>query len=119
MTLPQRAAGDPFGAGSHADLVAHAIIANRGARRVTAMAIVIARERRVVTARVANIIMDGIMPVIIVIGVLSAPPAVMRLQGFMRPANTRIFAANYNILPGVTERPDLRRMRMIDARFNR
>ena len=90
-------ASDPLCAGRHPDLVAHAVVTDRRASGVAAVAVVIARERRIVTARVADTVMDGVMPVVIVIGVLSVPAAVVRLKRVMRPANTGVCAANDNI----------------------
>jgi len=40
---------------------------------------IIARKRRIVTARVADAIMNGVVPVEIVIGVHAVPAAIVRL----------------------------------------
>ena len=61
-------AGDPLCAGRHPDLVASTVIADHGASGVAAVTAVIARLRRVVTAGVANTVMNGVMPVVIVVG---------------------------------------------------
>ena len=37
----------------------------------------------------------------------------------MRPANAGIGARNNDVLPGESERPDLRRVRVVDSRFDR
>ena len=79
---------------------------------------IVAGKRRIIPARIADAVMDGIMPVVIVIGVLTVPTAVMRLQCVMRPANAGIRAGYNNILSGKTQRPYLGRMRVIDARFD-
>ena len=68
VALVHVTATDPLCAGRHPDLVARAVIADRGASGVGAVAIVVARERRIVTARIADAVMDGVMPVVIVIG---------------------------------------------------
>ena len=62
--------------------------------------------------------MDGVVPVVIVIGVLPVPPAVMRLQSVMGPADPGVCAGNDNVLPVIPERPYLRRMRVTDARLD-
>ena len=98
-------ASDPLCAGRHPDLVAHAIVADRGTSGVAAVAVVVARERRIVAARVADTVMNGVVPVVIVIGVLSVPATVVRFQRVMRPANTGIRASNDNILSGVIPVP--------------
>ena len=59
---------------------------------------VVARLWRVVAARVAYAVMNRVMPIVIVIGVLSVPTTVMRLERVMRPANTGIGAGNNNSL---------------------
>ena len=59
---------DPLGAGRHPDLVASTVVADHGASGVAAVTIVVARLRRVVTAGIANAVMDGVMPVVIVVG---------------------------------------------------
>ena len=67
----------------------------------------------------ADAVMNGVMPVVIVVGVVSVPAAVVRLKRVMRPANTGIGAPNHNSLPGETELPHLRRVRVINSWFNR
>jgi hypothetical protein len=46
---------------------------------MAAMAKVIARERRIVPAGIAAAVMDGVVPVVIVIGIHSVPAAIVRL----------------------------------------
>ena len=79
---------------------------------------IIARLLRIISARVTNAIVDGVVPVIIVIGVHPIPPAVVRLQRIMCPALARIGAGNNNVLAGVAESPDLRRVRVLDSWFD-
>ena len=107
-----------FAPGRHADLIARAIIADRCPRGVRTMEEIIARERRIVTARIAAAIMNGIVPIVIVIGVLSVPAAIMRLKRVMRPANAGVGARNNDVLPGEAERPDLRRVGVVDSWFD-
>ena len=83
------------------------------------MSLVVAGERRIVSANVTDAIMNGIVPVIIVIGVLSVPPAVMRFKRVMGPALTGISVGHDDSLSCEPLRPYLWRMRVIDARFNR
>jgi hypothetical protein len=112
-------ATDPLRAGRHPDLVAHPIVAYRGAGGMTAMEEVIAREWRIIAARITDAVVDGIVPVVIVIGVCSVPAAIMRLQCVMRPALASIRAGNHNVLPGEPERPDLGCVRVSDPRLDR
>ena len=51
--------------------------------------------------------MDSVMPVVIVIGVLPVPAAVMRFKRVMRPANTSVRAPNNNVLSGEIPGPRL------------
>ncbi len=113
------AATDPLCAGRHPDLVATAIVADRGAHGVGSVEEVIARHGRVVAARVAAAVVDGVMPVVVVIGGDSIPAAVVRLERVMRPANAGIGACDDNSLAGESERPDIRRVRVSDSRFDR
>jgi hypothetical protein len=85
---------------------------------VAAVTEVIAWKWRIIPARVSDAIMNGIMPVVIVIGVLTIPTAIMRLKRVMRPANAGVCAGYNNVLSGKTQRPYLGRMRVIDARFD-
>ena len=79
---------------------------------------IIARERRIVTARIADAVMNRIVPVEIVIGILSVPTAIMRLKRIVRPAHAGVGAGHNDILPGESKRPDLRRVRVIDSGFD-
>ena len=72
------AATDPLCAGGHPNLVTHAVVADRCAGGVRAVKEIVAREWRIVPARVADAIMNGVMPVVIVVGSLSVPAAVVR-----------------------------------------
>ena len=95
------------------------VVTDHRARGVRAVSLVVARERRIVPARVTDAVMNGVVPVVIVIGVLSVPAAVVRLERVMRPAHAGVRAGDDNVLSGKPERPYLRRMRVIDARFDR
>ena len=86
---------------------------------MTAMPIVVAGERRIVPARVAYAVMDGIVPIVIVIGVLSVPAAVVRLERVMGPALTSVRPGHRNSLTSKPQRPHIRRVSVNDARFNR
>ena len=68
-----------FAPGRHADLVTQAVIADRGACGMRAVKEIIARERRIIAARVPDAIVNGVVPVVIVIGVLAVPAAIVRL----------------------------------------
>ena len=96
-----------------------AIVADRGASGVAAMEEVIARLRANRYRRDAAAGVNGVMPVVIVIGRYPIPAAVVRLKRVMRPANTGIGARHDNILSGKSQRPDVRRMRVSDSRLDR
>ena len=93
------AATDPLCAGRHPDLVTLPSSPTMVPVVCDAVSEIVARERRIISARIAHAIMDGVVPVIIVIGVLTVPAAVMRLERVMRPANAGIRARYNNILP--------------------
>ena len=80
---------------------------------------VVARKWRIVTARIPNAIVNGVMPVVIVVGVLSVPAAVMRLQRVMCPAHACICARYYNPLSRESQSPDVRRVRVSNSRLDR
>jgi hypothetical protein len=96
------AATNPLRAGRHPNLVTHAIISDHRARGVAAMAKVIARERRIIPTGVPHAVVDGVVPIVIVIGNHAVPTAVVRLKRVMCPANARIPASYNNALPGET-----------------
>jgi len=113
-------ATNPLRAWRHSNLVSAAVIAYRCARCVRAMAKTVARLGGI-DATNANVIavVDGIVPVKIVIAGDPIPSAVMRLQGVMRPANAGIRAGNDDSFPSEPERPDIGRVRVSDTRLDR
>jgi len=119
VALVHVTATNPLCARRHPDLIAGAVVTDRGANGVGSVKEIIARKWRIVAARVADAVVDRVVPVVIVVGVLSVPATVVRFQCVMRPANTGIRACNNNILPSKSQGPHLRRMRVIDARFDR
>lgn len=112
-------ATDPFCPGRHSNLISAAVIANRCASCVGAVEEIIARLLRIVPARIAHTVMNGIVPVKVVIGVDSVPPTVVRLERVMCPALTRICAGNNDSLASESQRPHVRRVRVSNARFDR
>ena len=92
--------------------------ATKGAAKYAVTAVV-ARLSRIVPTRIADAVMNGIVPVIVVIGVLAVPAAIVRFEGVMRPANPGIRAGDDNALPSESESPNVRRMRVLDARLDR
>jgi len=112
-------ATDPFCPGRHSNLISAAIIANRCASCVGAVEEIIARLLRIVPARIAHTVMNGVVPVKVVIGVDSVPPTVVRLERVMCPALTRIGAGNNDSLASESQRPHVRRVRVSNARFDR
>ena len=99
-------------------MIACAVIADRDADRVRAVTGVVARKRGIVAARITGAVMNGIVPVVIVVGGHPVPAAVMRLDCVMGPAKTGVRSGDHNSLAGVAERPHLRRMRVIDPGLN-
>ena len=72
------------------------------------MRVVVARNRRISSRKdCPRYRMNGVVPVVIVIGVLAVPTAVMRFERVMRPANAGVRAGNHNVLPRESKRPDL------------
>ena len=98
-------AADPFCTGRHSDLISAAIVADRCAGCVRAVEEIITRLLRIVPARIAHTVMDGIVPVKVVIGVGSVPAAVVRLERVMRPTNTSVSTGDDNGFPLEPERP--------------
>lgn len=80
---------------------------------------IVARLRRIIPARIADAVMNGIVPVLIVIGICSIPTAVLRFERVVRPANTGVRAGNDDGFSFESECPDVRRMRVINARLDR
>jgi hypothetical protein len=99
VALVHVAATDPLRSGRHPDLITSAIIASRSPYRMSPVTIVVARFWRIVAAGVPYAVVDGIMPVVIVIGVCSVPTTIVRLERVMRPANTGIGPGHGNFLP--------------------
>src|SRR4029453_4658741 len=98
----------------HADLVTCAVVADHGANGVSAMRIIITRLRRIVPAGVPHAVVNGIVPVVIMIGVLSVPAAVVWFKRVMCPTNSSISASNDNALPCKSKVPHVRRMRVLN-----
>jgi hypothetical protein len=80
---------------------------------------IVARKRRIVPARVAAAVVDGVVPIIIVIGDGAVPAAIVRFQGVMRPANARISAGDNNVLSGESQGPYLRCVRIVNPGLDR
>ena len=119
VTLIQVTATDPLCAGCHPNLVARAIVADRGAYGMRAMPIVIARKRRIVAAGIPDAVVNGVVPIVVVIGHGSIPTAVMRLDCVMSPAESGVGARDNYALTSEPEGPDRRRVRVSNARLNR
>ena len=113
------AATNPFCARCHTDLITHPVVTDHCTGGMRAVSLVIARKRRIIAARITDGVMDGVVPVKVVIGVLSVPATIVRLEGVMRPAHSGVCAGNDNILPSVTQRPHLGGVRVIDPGLDR
>ena len=112
-------ATDPLGAWRHSDLVTSTVVADRCANSVSTVTQIITGLGRVVAAGVADAVVDGVMPIVIVISHYPVPAAVVRFKRVMRPTLTSIGARHHNILPVESERPYIRRMRVNDSRLDR
>ena len=112
-------AGDPFCTGRHSNLIGAAIVTDRCASCVRTVEEIITRLLRIVPARIAYTVMDGVVPVKIVIGVDSVPATVVRLERVMRPANTSVRTGNDDGFPLEPEGPDIWRMRVNNTRLDR
>jgi hypothetical protein len=85
---------------------------------MAAMKEIVTRLWRVRAANAATG-MNAVMPVKIVIRVDSVPTAVMRLERIVRPANTCVRAGNDDSLSPEPKGPDIRRVRVSNARLDR
>ena len=72
-------ATDPLCAGRHPDLITLSVIADHGAGGMRPVRLVITGKRRIEAARIGVAVVNGIVPVIIVIGVHPIPAPVVRL----------------------------------------
>ena len=79
---------------------------------------VVARKRRIIAAWISDVV-DGVVPVVVVIGRDSVPAAVVRFQRVVGPTLTSICAADGNSLTPEAERPHIRRVGVSDARLDR
>ena len=80
---------------------------------------IIARFLRIVAARIAHAVVNGIVPVKIVIRIYSVPTTVMGLECVMSPANTSVRARHDHSFSSKPESPHIGRVRVNDARLNR
>jgi len=119
IALVHVTATDPLRTGSHSNLVGAAIVANCRANGVTSMEEIVARLRRIIPAWVPHAVMNGIVPVLIVIRICSVPTAVVRLERVMCPTNPGISSCNNNSLAAKSERPDIGRMGISNPRLDR
>jgi hypothetical protein len=100
-------------------LIAATIITDRGAGGVGAVEEIIARLLRIVPTRVANAVVNGVVPVEIVIRIDPVPATVVGLQRVMRPANTRIGAGNDDRFSFEPKRPNIGSVRIGNSRLDR
>ena len=119
VTLVHVTAANPLCARRHSDLVASAVVADRCACGVGAVEVIVARLWRIVAARIADAVMDGVMPIVIVIGGYAVPAAIVRFKRIVCPTLASIGARHHDILSVESERPHIRRMRVNDSRLNR
>src|SRR5438067_2014181 len=63
--------------------------------------------------------MDGVMPVVVVVGINPVPAAIVRFDRVVRPTNTSISPCDNNVLPRESKSPYLGRVRISDPWFDR
>ena len=76
---------------------------------------IIARLLRIVPAWIADAVMDGVVPVKVMVGVRAVPAAIVRLERVVCPTNTSVRARHDDSFSSEPERPDVRRVRVSDA----
>ena len=114
VALVHITATNPLRPGSDSNLVARAVVTGSAAGGVRAVAAVIAR-RLVVGATDAATGMDGVVPVVIVIGSSPIPAAVVRFQRNVRPAHAGVLVADDDALASEAQCPHLRRIHILHA----
>ncbi len=112
------AAANPARAGRDADLIAPAVIADDGAHRVRAVAVVIAGFGRIGPAG-ASPAMDRVVPVIVVGGGDAVVAPVLVDQRRMVPIVAGILPGDDDTLAGVAQRPDVVGVDTLYAPLNR
>src|SRR5439155_22047609 len=112
-------ARNPSCAGRHSDLISAPVIANRRAGGKAAVENIIAWFLRIVAARIAHAVVNGSVPVKVVIRIYSVPTTVMGLERVMSPANTSVRARNDHSFSSKPESPDIGRVRVNNARLDR
>ena len=112
-------ATNPLRSRRHSDLVASAVITDCSARGVRTMKEIVAWERRIVTARIPGTVVNGIVPIVIVIGRDSVPAAIVWFERVMCPANAGICTGNNDVLPCESEGPYLRCVRIVNPGLDR
>ena len=97
-------AADPFRPGRHANLVRAAVIADHGAHGVRAVPVHITRHGRI-ARQVSSVVVDGVMPVVIVIGRQPIPAAVLVFQRRVIPVVAGILPGDDHALAGDSPPP--------------
>ena len=103
---------NPSGSGGDANLVAGTVITRHRAHGVSAMSVVIAGRSRVVAVgigagevRISRV--NGIMPVVIMIGVGAVPAPVVMDERGMIPLVAGILATDHDTLTGIAQCPHI------------
>src|SRR4029453_1025150 len=84
-----------------------------------AMPNVVARKGRIIAAWISDAVVDGVMPVVVVIGRDSVPATVMGFHSVVRPTLPSICTANGNSLASKPQCPHIWRVRVSNAGLNR
>ncbi len=103
VSLVHVAAADPLGRRRHPDLVADAVVTDDGAHGVGAVAVVVARFRRVGAAAAAAGV-DGVVPVV---GVVARSAAVLVDQGRVVPEIAGVLTRDHGAAAGDAGGPDI------------
>ena len=119
IPLVHVAATDPLSARRHPNLVTGSVVTSGGSDRVSAVPIIVARKRRIVAAGIAHAVVNGIVPIVVVISGYSVPAAILRFESVMRPTLAGVSAGHGDPLPSEAQSPYVRCMRVSNARFDR
>ena len=112
-------AANPACAGSHTNLVAAAIISHHGAHGVCAVTIVITGGGGIGPTGITGVaIMNGIVPVVVMISRGAIPTAILVNLSGMIPLIAGVLSTNDHPLTGIAKIPNLRRFNQTDIPFN-
>ncbi len=100
--------------GRHADLVGPSVVSEHRADGVAAVAVVVARHRRVGATGAAGGV-NAVVPVVVVVGRGAVPAPVLGPEHVVGPADAGVHAAHDDVLAREAQGPDLRGLDVGDA----